>query len=689
MTSRDTADSAVTVAEDSNLFRVCALAYAAKGWRVFPVHYPENGGCSCRNPTCRDVGKHPLISRWPTQATTEAETIRRWWDIWPEANIGMVMGDGFVDIEHDPRHGGDISLPKLEQCIDALPDTVTWISGGGGEHRLFRVPIGAAVRNDTSICRDLLGVARDTSTGVDVRGNGGFAVMPPSRHELGTIYRFGNLHPDAVEVADLPTGWLDVLTARPAPAVSTTTDADPIPAGCRNDAMTRLAGILRRAGLTAGQMLPSLQTYNAERCQPPLDTREVERVARSVARYEPNQMTVAMVESWDKQFLLPHASTGIDAAAGLDLYPDLMPALIDGLLRQGETMNVIAASKSKKSFLILDLALSIVLGEPWLGAFPTRPGRVLLIDNELHPPTTMFRLRSILRARGIAREAIVGKLTIENLRGKLLDLPSILRNLAQHPAGSYQLVIVDAWYRTIPTGMDENDNGAVAGLYNAIDALAAQQGFAFALIHHTSKGNQSGKAIVDVGAGAGSQSRATDTHLTLRAHREADVAVLDGVVRSWPPLTPMCLRWQFPRWTPESALDPTDLDTGRSRRRTEPTEEAPAKRMSVDDLIAACLRPEPQSHAAVIEAAIAAGCSERRAERLLTVAMERGLIHHWPGDQLAIGVPPAGSTGEGPVTARDRVLALAQAEPDLSAMEIAQRCGVTPQYVRKLRRDGP
>jgi hypothetical protein len=85
-------------------------------------------------------------------------------------------------------------------------------------------------------------------------------------------------------------------------------------------------------------------------------------------------------------------------------------------------------------------------------------------------------------------------------------------------------------------------------------------------MHHSSKGNQSGKSITDVSAGAGSQSRATDTHLVLRPHEEKDVVVLDATVRSWPPIEPRCLRWTFPVWTPDDTLDPADLFSVRARR---------------------------------------------------------------------------------------------------------------------------
>jgi hypothetical protein len=127
-------------------------------------------------------------------------------------------------------------------------------------------------------------------------------------------------------------------------------------------------------------------------------------------------------------------------------------------------------------------------------------------------------------------------------------------------------VVIDAFYRALPAGIDENANGDMTDIYNAIDEYAARLDCSFVLIHHASKGNQSGKAITDVGAGAGAQSRATDTHLILRPHAEQNVVVLDAAVRSWAPIDPICLKWEWPCWRLAPDLDPADLHTGKPPR---------------------------------------------------------------------------------------------------------------------------
>ena len=74
-------------------------------------------------------------------------------------------------------------------------------------------------------------------------------------------------------------------------------------------------------------------------------------------------------------------------------HPALRPPVIHGLLRQGETMNVIAASKLGKSWLVTDMALASATGRKWLDTFETVQGDVLILDNDYmrKPPQTAFQ----------------------------------------------------------------------------------------------------------------------------------------------------------------------------------------------------------------------------------------------------------------------------------------------------------
>ncbi|QDV85694.1 AAA family ATPase [Planctomycetes bacterium TBK1r] len=130
----------------------------------------------------------------------------------------------------------------------------------------------------------------------------------------------------------------------------------------------------------------------------------------------------------------------------VDQHPRLRTPIIDGLLREGETMNVIAPPKAGKSWLVTDLALSIATGRPWLGAFPTHQGNVLLLDNELHAETSADRIPRVAEARDVRISDTRQSLFIDNLRGRLLDFEKLRAYFDQLAIGFFK---VSSWTLSI------------------------------------------------------------------------------------------------------------------------------------------------------------------------------------------------------------------------------------------------
>jgi hypothetical protein len=332
-------------------------------------------------------------------------------------------------------------------------------------------------------------------------------------------------------------------------------------------------------------------------------------------------------------------------------HPHLRPVLIDGLLRQGETANIIAPPKIGKSWLTYGLAISVATGRHWLGTYRTSPGNVLLIDNELHPETIAHRLPKVAEVMGVPFTDVADKIDVLALRGRLRDLGTLASQLAAIGRGRYVLSIVDAFYRTLPDGTDENDNAKITGLYNLVDSIADALGASFVFVHHASKGDQSGKSVTDVGSGAGSQSRAADTHIVLRPHEEPNVVVLEAAVRSFQQPPAECLRWTFPIWTPDPALDPTKLRKPNRRPKSEnkPVKE-PKVVWTVESFVAAFGKPQPQHRSAIVDQATVAGVTDRKVKELLKAALERDLLFEGktPTGQILISTvrpnPPAGET---------------------------------------------
>lgn len=248
-------------------------------FHVFPLHTPVEGGCSCRRDDCRNVGKHPRTMNGLKDATNDQAQIDRWWKSWPGANVGVACGpSGIVVIDIDPRHDGDESLRDLIEGKD-WPDTPTVLTGGGGVHYYFKAPPDVVIRNSSS----LLG------PGIDVRGEGGYVVAPPSWHESGRQYEWETgLAPGDIKAAYLPD-WLSQLLTTPGSRGSAPTAIGAvIPAGKRDETLTSLAGSMRRRGMGEGAILAALREVNVERCVPPLADRDVQRIAKSVARYAPS-----------------------------------------------------------------------------------------------------------------------------------------------------------------------------------------------------------------------------------------------------------------------------------------------------------------------------------------------------------------------------------------------------------------
>ena len=130
--------------------------------------------------------------------------------------------------------------------------------------------------------------------------------------------------------------------------------------------------------------------------------------------------------------------------------PNLAEPIIDGILRRGETANIIAPSKTGKSWLVYNIALSMATGWPLFDHFETKCGRVLLIDNELREPTLAKRIPQVADALGIRLKDYDGYFDVLALRGKCVDLYDLLKLLERKSLKQYDVILADAWYRFLP-----------------------------------------------------------------------------------------------------------------------------------------------------------------------------------------------------------------------------------------------
>ncbi len=244
----------------------------------------------------------------------------------------------------------------------------------------------------------------------------------------------------------------------------------------------------------------------------------------------------------------------------MELYPEKREPVIDGLLRRGESLNVIGAPKTNKSWFALNIAMSMVTGGMLFGKFECRKkGRVLIVDNELHCELIADRVKVVSDAMNIPRFIAGSMIDYVPLRGRLTDLDKLQTILQNIRPGLYSIVILDAFYKFYPPDFDENSNAAMANLYNKLDFYAECLDSSLILIHHASKGSQAGRSVTDVGAGAGSQSRACDAHMVIRQHETPGTYVFDVANRSFPPIESFCCKFRYPVWVEDSNADPAML----------------------------------------------------------------------------------------------------------------------------------
>lgn len=239
-----------------------ATGYAARGWSVIPVQHR---------------GKRPLAAWLEFQERlAEPGEIDAWYRRWPDANVGIVTGrvSGLVVVDVDVHHGGAESLGRLETDLGSLPRTVEALTGGGGRHFYFAHP-GGVVPNRVGL-----------ALGIDVRGDGGCVVAPPSVHASGRRYAWvSGRGPDEAPLAAMPA-WVRGSEPRAGHAVKhwRRLVREGVDQGQRNTTLASLTGHLLWHGVDPLVALELLLAWNRLRCRPPLPDREVGRVVGSIAQ---------------------------------------------------------------------------------------------------------------------------------------------------------------------------------------------------------------------------------------------------------------------------------------------------------------------------------------------------------------------------------------------------------------------
>ncbi len=263
-------------------------SYMNKGYKILLLHgIDDNQRCTCGKENCNSPGKHPLTKNGVHDATNNVEVLSELLNNNPLANIAIATGAESsiiaIDIDFRKNTNGFESLKQLEDRLGILPDTITQKTGGGGAQILYKHP-STAIKNKVNI-----------APGIDIRNDGGYIVVPPSRHVTGNSYLWeSGKSPWEISLAKLPLAWIEFFSN---PTISNKVSENAkcvgnkriINEGTRNDTLFRIACAQRSKGKEEIDILRYIRKVNVNRCVPPLDDSELCTIAASAASYETNE----------------------------------------------------------------------------------------------------------------------------------------------------------------------------------------------------------------------------------------------------------------------------------------------------------------------------------------------------------------------------------------------------------------
>lgn len=485
-----------------------ALAYAARGWHVFPC-YPN--------------AKQPLAAAVPhglKDATTDTETIKRWFTTYPDANVAISCGpSGLVAVDLDVHDGVDGPSAWETWCKERgikSNDTLTARTPSGGTHLVY---LGRCGSSTSRIAK-----------GIDTKGDGGYIVVYPSR--IGTAaYTWKALvepTPLPVQVAEAVNGKRKVETT---PIVSPLPGASTLLEMLSQDglALTRKgtlnewcgpcpfckAGVDRFVVWSEGGR-DGLGHFWCRQCDEKGDSAEwlIRKRGASVVdaklarglpvdeKYLPKPSPPAA----PPPALLPASDDDPWAAyrTSAILYARELPPPIDWLVYGVVEATTIGLAVGKpgdlKSMLIADMCICLSAGKPWLGGHPkedpslpalaTRKIKVAWVDVDMGRHRTHRRIHALASAHGVDGSGL-DIYTFPPL--DIADAASFDMLMRMITQGGYGLVVLDTLINSMPSLISENDNASLARAMTMLRRVSDQTRASIIGIHHPNKAAKSGK----------------------------------------------------------------------------------------------------------------------------------------------------------------------------------------------------
>lgn len=473
-------------------------------WRVIPCHTPIGSGCSCGKSDCKKPGKHPRLSSWQTKATADVSQVAKWWEQWPDANIGLVLGPAscVFDIEYDDSEG-EATAEELLSHI-RTPKYRSHRS----THHLFYFPDSLKPAKAVYRWRGL-----EIRFGTD--GKGALSIAPPSLHASGNRYEW-ILHPAKVGLAE-PPAWLSEAMAE-----TNAKAPEPSPIALPSDCLTfimasekgtieshpgasegnRHSRLLELVGRHIGTHGPSAELVSlalawANRCSPPMEQNEVLQVVSRLADKELGKRSETIGKS-------PESNKVVSGAQSSTL-PPLKPRTfkarrydsIDAVNVEWLWQDRIAIGKLSllvgepglgKTFCSLDIAAKVSRGTPFAdGTVPPIGDCAILTAEDGAGDTIRPRLDAagadvsrILHIDGVGAEGDAAG--FPSLKDDLGPLEQFLKDNQE-----LRLLIIDPLAAYLGDKIDSHSNTQVRSVLGPLSELAERYRVALLGITHLAK----------------------------------------------------------------------------------------------------------------------------------------------------------------------------------------------------------
>lgn len=537
-----------------------AAWYAQQGWRLVPLHDVTGGACSCKtggNPDCKDAGKHPRNINGVRGASADPSVVAGWWEVWPEANIGIATGRPFAFVVD-------------EDTVDALRDT--WPDEFAAARLATDGPCQVTPRGvhwlfdaTDDLGSSTGGRGRSLGAGIDTRGDGGYIVACPSVTPAGA-YRWRSdprgpwpvlpepmlvaLRPEplsrTVEPGNYPSGDAEAdsrIERYVAAAVQAARrELEQAPEGTRNHTLNEVAFRLGTLGahgvLTEEDAWTELRDVWSRLWLPePLTPDGAASFAKTFSSGW-NAGLAKPREPWPPPareeptgaglgFAGPAAEAPADPlavlrarlvdSAGLDDIPEPDP-LIPGVLYRDSIAWVYGAPGCGKSFVSLDLSGAVGTGSHWQASGLAARGDVIYLVAE--------------GVRGIRRRVRAWE-SANDLKMTGVSFLPVAVQAASHAEWSVfvalaaerrpAMVVIDTQAR-VTVGMDENSAQDMGVFVERVEQLRQASGACVLVVHHTGRAGEHmrGSIALDGAATTLIAVEKSDELVSLRCAKQKD-----------------------------------------------------------------------------------------------------------------------------------------------------------------------